>query len=50
MKDDVFAYDENYKQQHLWKIAVADGAEKRLTGGDYSVLQYRFSRDGRKLV
>ena len=49
-KDDVFAYDENYKQQHLWKVAVADGADERLTSGDFSVLAYRLSRDGRKVV
>ena len=24
VKDDVYAYDENYKQTHLWKIAVGD--------------------------
>src|SRR5207249_6324112 len=37
-KDDVFAYDENFQQQHLWKVTVADGAEHRITEGDYSVL------------
>src|SRR2546425_730242 len=45
-KDDVFAYDENFQQQHLWKVTVADGAEHRITEGDYSVLDYALSRDG----
>jgi dipeptidyl aminopeptidase/acylaminoacyl peptidase len=50
LKNDVFAYDENYKQQHLWKIAVKDGAETRVTAGDFSVQFYRLSRDGKKIV
>ena len=48
--DDVYAFDEDYRQRHLWKVAVADGAETRITGGDYSVLRYTLSRDGRKLA
>ena len=49
-KDDVFAYDENYQQHHLWKVTLADGAEHRITEGDYSVLDYSVSRDGSKIV
>jgi dipeptidyl aminopeptidase/acylaminoacyl peptidase len=49
-KDDVFAYDENYKQRHLWKVTVEGAAEHRVTGGDYSVLDYALSRDGVKIV
>ncbi len=45
-KDDVFAFDETYQQDHLWKVSVADGTEQRITGGDYSVLEYSLSRDG----
>ncbi|MCG6956136.1 MAG: S9 family peptidase [Gemmatimonadetes bacterium] len=45
-KDDVFAYDENYQQVHLWRVAVATGKEERLTQGDFSVLGYNLSRDG----
>jgi dipeptidyl aminopeptidase/acylaminoacyl peptidase len=50
LKDDVFAFDENPKQQHLWRLAVGDGNERRITGGDFSVLAYRLSRDGRKIA
>jgi dipeptidyl aminopeptidase/acylaminoacyl peptidase len=50
VKDDVFAFDENYKQQHVWKISVKDAAEQKLTSGDYSVSGYKLSRDGRKIV
>jgi len=45
-KDDVFAYDENYQQVHLWRVDVATGKEERLTEGDFSVLGYTLSRDG----
>ncbi|MGD8319513.1 MAG: S9 family peptidase [Gemmatimonadota bacterium] len=45
-KDDVFAYDENYQQEHLWRVRVATGGEERLTEGDFSVLGYTLSRDG----
>ncbi len=45
-KDDVFAYDENYQQDHLWRVRVATGEEERLTEGDYSVIGYTLSRDG----
>src|SRR6266550_5243719 len=49
-KDDVYAYDENFQQQHLWKVTVADGAEHRITDGDYSVLDYALSRDGSRIA
>lgn len=50
VKDDVYAFDENYQQEHLWKVAVPDGAEKRITSGDYSVTGYDVARDGRRIV
>jgi dipeptidyl aminopeptidase/acylaminoacyl peptidase len=50
LKDDVYALDENYKQQHLWRIAVKDGSEQRITAGDFSVLDYRLSRDGSRIA
>src|SRR5215831_17127144 len=37
VKDDVYAYDENYKQTHLWKVTVDSRAETRITEGDFSV-------------
>jgi len=50
LKDDVFMFDENYKQQHLWNVSVATRAEHRLTQGDFSVLAYQLSHDGAKIV
>jgi dipeptidyl aminopeptidase/acylaminoacyl peptidase len=49
-KDDVFAYDENFKQVHLWKITVSDRKEERITQGEYSIGSYGLSRDGTKIV
>ena len=49
-KDDVFAFNENYEQRHLWKISRVDGVEQRLTEGDFSILSYVLSRDGKKMV
>lgn len=48
--DDAYAFDENYKQRHLWRMSVKDRAEERITSGDFSVLEYQLSRDGRKIV
>lgn len=50
VKDDVYALDENYQQRHLWKVAVGDGQEIRLTQGDYSIVDYQWSVDGRQVV
>src|SRR5438067_958957 len=37
VKDDVYAYDENYKQSHLWKVTVASKSETKITDGDFSI-------------
>ena len=50
VKDDVYAYDENYKQTHLWKVTVATKSETAITSGDYSITNYELSEDGRKLA
>jgi len=43
---DVYAFDEDYRQEHLWRVEVETGEEERITGGDFSVDAYRLSRDG----
>ncbi len=50
LKDDVYAFDEDYKQRHLWKVNVASGAETQITSGDYTVLDYRLSIDGTRIA
>ena len=49
-KDDVFAFDEDYKQPHLWKVTVADRREQRITSGDYAVNDFELTRDGKRVV
>ena len=50
VRDDVFAFDETYKQRQLWKIVVSTGAETQITSGDSSLLEFRLSADGKKIV
>lgn len=50
VRDDVYAYDENYKQVHLWKIFIGTRHEERVTDGSFSVTAYELSNDGRRLV
>ncbi|HRW29249.1 MAG TPA: hypothetical protein P5227_04600, partial [Emcibacteraceae bacterium] len=35
-KDDIFKFEQNYQQRHLWKISLINGEESRITSGDYS--------------
>jgi len=49
-KDDVYAYDENFKQTHIWKVTLATKTESRITSGDYSITAYALSTDGTRLV
>jgi dipeptidyl aminopeptidase/acylaminoacyl peptidase len=48
-RGDVRVLDE-YRQRHLWKMAVADGAETRITGGDYYIFAYKIALDGKRIV
>ncbi len=55
VRDDVYAFDENYSQRHLWKVPVRAGGgaaadAARITGGNFSVMSYRLSRDGSRIV
>ena len=49
LKDDVYAFGES-KQEHLWRVGVANGTEQRLTTGDYSIQAYQVSRDGKQIA
>src|SRR6185295_799485 len=49
-RDDVYAYEHNYRQRHLWRIDVATGVEKQITTGDLHVARYRLSPDGSRIV
>ena len=49
-KDDVYTFEQNFKQTHLWKIDLKDEKEKRITEGDYSVMSYSLSQDGTRIA
>jgi dipeptidyl aminopeptidase/acylaminoacyl peptidase len=49
-KDDVVAFEENFRMRHLWSLSVATGVEKQLTNGEFSDASYRLSRDGKSIV
>jgi len=49
-KDDVLPVDEDYKQVHLWRVSVPEGVSKRVTEGNFSILQYTVSRDGKRVA
>ncbi|MGD9905153.1 MAG: prolyl oligopeptidase family serine peptidase [Vicinamibacterales bacterium] len=49
-KDDVYAFDENFQPRHLWRIDVTARTESRVTGGDFSILTYELSADGRRIA
>jgi dipeptidyl aminopeptidase/acylaminoacyl peptidase len=49
LRGDIYSYDD-YRQQHLWKIGVADGQEQRLTSGDYSIVGFKVAANGTLIV
>jgi dipeptidyl aminopeptidase/acylaminoacyl peptidase len=50
VRDDVYRFDETFKQRHLWKIVVSTGAESQVTTGDATVIEYRLSTDGKRVA
>ena len=53
LADDVFAFDEDYQQHHLFRVAAdGDGPQKadRITEGDYSVIGFQLSDDGMRIA
>ncbi|MBO8152072.1 MAG: S9 family peptidase [Candidatus Marinimicrobia bacterium] len=50
LKDDVYAFEANYHNKHLWYVEVETGKETRVTTGDYTVYNYVLSQDGKKIA
>jgi len=50
IKNDVYAFEKDLKPQHLWKISVSSRTEEKITDGSYSVLDYKLSQDGSKII
>ena len=49
-RDDIYAYDENFKHIHLWKVTVESRVETRVTNGSFSIIAYQLSDDGTKIA
>jgi dipeptidyl aminopeptidase/acylaminoacyl peptidase len=50
LKDDLYLFDHDFRQHHLWKIAVDTGAEQKLTDGPFSILWFHVSSDGTQIL
>jgi dipeptidyl aminopeptidase/acylaminoacyl peptidase len=46
VNDNVFRYEEDQKNIHLWRVDVESGESERVTDGDFSLRGYNLSRDG----
>ena len=53
LRDDFFAFDEDYKQRHLFRVPTSGEGPRdaeRITGGDFSILEFRLSPDGARIA
>lgn len=50
LKDDIFPFNEHYKQKHLWRFNTATGKSERVTEGDFTVRQYDVAPDGKTIA
>jgi dipeptidyl aminopeptidase/acylaminoacyl peptidase len=50
LRDDLYPFEEHYKQRQLWNVNVTTGAEKQLTSGGLGVASFRLSRDGKRIA
>jgi len=50
VRDDVYVFEQNFSQSHLWKIGVETGVEQKLTDGPFSILWFHVSVDGTRIV
>lgn len=49
-RDDVFAFDESFKQRHIWRVEVGSGRSEQLSRGEFSVRSYSLGRDGKQML
>jgi Tol biopolymer transport system component len=49
LRGDIIVLDE-FRQRHLWKIAVADAQETRITSGAFSVYAFKIGPGGRRII
>jgi dipeptidyl aminopeptidase/acylaminoacyl peptidase len=46
VSDDIYKFEQDFQQKHLWKVEVGTGKETRITQGDFSIINYSLSKDG----
>jgi dipeptidyl aminopeptidase/acylaminoacyl peptidase len=49
-KDDAFIFEHNYQHRHLWIMDLKSKKEKRLTEGDFSILDFKISNKEGKII
>jgi dipeptidyl aminopeptidase/acylaminoacyl peptidase len=49
-RDDVYAFEGDATRRHLWRVNVASGAAQKVGDGPYSILGFKLSRDGTRVV
>src|SRR5262245_9184522 len=50
LRDDVYEFERDFRQHHLWRIAVDTGVEQKLTDGSFSILWFHVSADGTRIL
>ena len=50
VRDDLYEFEHDFRQHHLWKIGVEGGAEQKLTDGPFSVLWFHVAADGSRIL
>lgn len=49
-RDDVFKFDEDYEQKHLWRVNIETKKEEQVTSGNFSTIYYSLSEQGDMIV
>ncbi len=49
-KDDAYVVDENFKMTHIWVIDLENKQAKKITNGNFDVLEFSISPDGKEIV
>ncbi len=53
LRDDFFAFDEDYKQRHLFRVSTSGEGPRdaeRITEGEFSILEFHLSHDGQRIA
>src|SRR5262249_53583979 len=50
LRDDVYLFEHDFRQRHLWKIGVGTNLEVKLTDGPFSILWFHLSVDGTRIL